>query len=546
MSTTPPPFSSGPGPYATPLSYDRQTLKAQRRAIAQQAVMQRAQLRAQMRAARRRSIVGPVMLVALGTVLLLLQTGRIHWPDALAWLGRWWPAVLIVAGLVMAGEWILDRGRVSETGVPLAPRRFLGGGAVFLLILLGVVGATVMAAENGSAWARSNLDQRIFQNGFEDWRQVFGVRSEFSEDLRAPISPDGSLTVNDAHGDVIVTGSSEDGQVHVTVHRHIYAWQQSDIDARRRTEQVAFSGDRAQLMLSAPTQDQDDADLSIEVPHGALLTIHSDHGDITLGELRGAVDVTARDGDVKLTALSGPVHLQTHDDDADISAHSLGAGLTLEGHAGDINLSDIVGPVALRGDFFGTTHLERIRGTVQFQSSFTQFACANLPGELNVEGRSDLNAHSIEGPVTLSTTNRNLTLEGLRGGATVTDRNGSVKIVLVSSLAPLHVVDEDGSVEVSLPRDEGFSIEAHTQNGDIRNDFGLTPEKNGQTAQLTGKLGSGGPALTLQTTEGDVNLRKNAPGDAVDWSDVSERITVAPVTANKRHQAKAAAPDPDE
>ena len=529
-STPPPPFS----PYSGQSSFDRRTLRAQRRAATQQARLRRDQFRSQMRAARRRSIVGPILLVALGSVLLVVQAGYLGWPQVLAWLGRWWPAVLIIAGCIMVAEWALDRRQLSPEGAMIGPRRFLGGGAVTLLILLALVGAGMMAAENGSAWARHNLDQSVTHNGFGDWRQVFGVRSETTETLHTPLSADGSLTINDPHGDVEVTGSSTDGEVHVSVTRHIFAWQRSDADRRQAQEQVRFSGDHSHLVLAAPSQDQDDADLTVEMPHGASLALRSDHGDLSVEELRGAVDLVARDGDVKLTGLSGPVRLQTQDDDATVTAHSLGAGFSLEGRSGDINLSDVDGPVVLHGDFFGTTHLERIRGTVHFQSSFTDFACARIPGDLNVEGRSDLDAHRIEGPVTVSTTNRNLNLDGVRGSLTVADRNGSVDLTLNGSAAPVHVSNENGSLTLALPETQGYSLTAQTKNGNIQNDFGLPADKAGETARLSGQIAHGGPLISLQTSEGDIQLRKAPNGEASSWDDQPTRITPAPLSGTKR------------
>ena len=535
-STPPPPF--------VPAAYHRRTLKAGRRAAAEQARVQRAQIRMQMRASRRTSVLGPLLLVALGTMLLLLQTGRLHWADTLFWLGRWWPAVLIVAGLVMVCEWLLDRRLVSGAGVPLAPRRFLGGGTVALLILLALVGATVTTAEGGSAWARRNLNpnETLLGNRLGDWRQVFGIRNETTAELRTPLSAGGTLTVDDPHGDLNVTGSSQDEQVHVTVHRHMFAWQQSDADERRRTEEVRFSGDRDHLMLTAPSLDEDDADLTIELPHAAALRIRSSHGDVSVGELRGAVDIDAQDGDVKLTALSGPVHLQTQDDDAAITAHSLGAGLTLDGRTGDINVSDVQGPVSLHGDFFGTTHLKRIQGTLHFQSSFTDFSCANLPGDLNVEGRSDLDAHLVEGPVTLTTTNRNMRVGSVSGGVTVADRNGSVDVTLAGPPAPVHVTNENGSIAVSIAPNRGFVVQARTQNGEIQDEFGLTPHQTGQTSELAGRLGAGGPPLIVQTTEGDVKLRRSASGEEVTWGDTPQRITPAPVVARRENRSKSVTP----
>ena len=231
---------------------------------------------------------------------------------------------------------------------------------------------------------------------------------------------------------------------------------------------------------------------------------------MSLEELRGAVDVSARSGDVKVTALRGTVHLQTEDDDATITAHSLGSGLTVDGRTGDIDLSDIDGPVTLHGDFFGTTHMERVRGAVHFQSSFTDLQCAGVPGDMDVEGRSNLVAHQLTGPLTLSTTNRDITLSEVAGATTVKDRNGSISLGLAGTLAPVSVTNENGSVELSIPDTQGFALHANTQNGTIENDFGMSAKKQGDSSELNAKAGRGGPLLNLQTTEGDLSSRKSS------------------------------------
>ena len=509
MSTQSPPpagptFGSTQGP-------DARTIRAQRRAQAQAERLRRDQSRLQMRAARRSSIVGPVLLVAVGTVLLLLEAGRLQWSGVLIWLARWWPAILIFAGILMALEWALDRRQVQGAGVVAPSRRFLGGGAVVLLILLAVLGAGAMLVDNSSAWMGRRLSEQFRQTGLGDWSRMFGVHEDFTTELQHPLLAKGTLVIEDPRGDIAVTGSSADGQVHVSAHGHVFVWQDNDAERRKRAERIAFSGDNARLVLTAPNTGDDDADLTVEVPHDADLVIHSLDGDVTLEELRGAVDVTARTGDVKVTALRGAVHLQTEDDNATITAHSLGSGLTVNGRTGDIDLSDIDGAVTLHGDFFGTTHLERVRGAVHFQSSFTDLQCAGVPGNMDVEGRSNLVAHRLVGPLTVSTTNRDITLGDVQGATTVKDRNGSVSLGLVGTLAPVSVTNENGSVEVSVPETQGFAVQASTQNGTIENDFGLISHKQGDSSQLDAKAGRGGPIMNLHTTEGDLNIRKSSP-----------------------------------
>ncbi len=453
MSTSPPPPFGYP-PQGSPTPFDRRTARAQRRAaeaqMKAQLRWQRDQARLRMRAQQRRSLAGPVLLVTLGIVLLLLQTGRLHWAGVLTWLSVWWPAILIGAGIVMLIEWALDT-RLNATGGSTPPRRILGGPAATLLVLLALTGAGLMAARRSGSWVQENMDNDLIHNGIGDWRQLFGGHSDFTQDLQAPLAPAGELTVDNPHGDLTITGSSEDGQVHVTVHQHLFTWQQDDLDSRRRREEPKFSGGRDHLILTTQPQEQDDADLTISLPHNASLILRSGHGDVSVEEVHGAATITAHDGDVKLTALRGAVRLNTGDDNATVTAHSLGSGLVLEGHSGDIDLSDVDGGVTLHGDFFGTTQLQRIRGQVNFQSSFTRFDCAGVPGSLVVEGRNDLTAHHLLGPLTINTSDRNVSLDGIRGAANITDRNGSVAVVLAGPVQPMHIADVNGLIEVSVP-----------------------------------------------------------------------------------------------
>src|SRR3954468_18452511 len=83
--------------------------KAQRRMMKAQAKMQRQQIRMQQRAMRRGSIVGPLLLVGLGVVFLLVEMGRLNWWYATEWFGRWWPLLLILAGVILLAEWAIDQ-----------------------------------------------------------------------------------------------------------------------------------------------------------------------------------------------------------------------------------------------------------------------------------------------------------------------------------------------------------------------------------------------------------------------------------------------------
>ena len=500
-----PGFSTGPnyapGNYAPGSGYDRRAWRAQRRAAKVQARWMREQYRWQRRSLRRGSIVGPMVLLVLGVIFLLEQTGRLSWAHSFEWYARWWPAVLIFAGIILLLEWMFDQQHLEETGRPL-PTHVLSGGAVFLLIVLACVGVSARWAESNTAW-----HEHLMGHDLGGLDRVFGEAHESDDSLSQTLPQGSMLVVHNPWGAVSVTGSSDDGQVHVSVHKQVYAWRDSDADERAQRLQPRFSTQGNNLMLDVPPVNQGQADLTIEMPHGAGLSLSADHGDVHVSELRGDVTIAARKGDVDLSGIDGQVLAQVNNDDSDVSAKSVTGALTLQGRAGDISLTNIAGPVMLQGDFFGTTHAEQINGPLRFETSRTKFATARVDGELSIES-GDLQGNKLLGPVTLTTRNRTIELDDVTGPVTLTNRNGAVSVTNAAPVAPINIQNQHGSVDLGLPEHGGFVLDAKTKNGDLENDFGLESQGEGDSHWLSGKVGAGGAQVRVETTDGDVTIRK--------------------------------------
>ena len=513
----------------------------------QQARIQRAQVRMQMRAMRRGSIVGPLVLLTLGILFLLAQTGKVSWLHTLEWFGSWWPLVLIGAGLIVLAEWALDQHHYASDGTP-RPRRVLGGGVIVLLVLLAVAGASVSAST------------KIYEHGMNGESDFFGrhfgmlehLGNEHDSDdsLSTPVPAGANVIVRSPRGDVSVRATSTDGQVHVSVHKQTWAWEDSDAENKQRALQPVFSNEGTSLVLTVATVEGGQADLTVEIPQGTPLTLQADRGDVTVDGLNATVSLTANHGDVQLSDINGAVNAHVHDDSASISMQRLNGALLLEGHTGDVNLSDVTGAVTLQGDFFGTTHMERVNGPVRFESSRTQFALQRLDGELEIE-TGELQASDMMGPVTLTSRNKDITLNRVQGSVQIA--NGGKGDVSVTNAAPVGAIgiqNEHGSVDLGLPENASFVLAAEARRGDIEDDFGLLATGSDSAHTANGTVAHGGPSVSI-STEGDVTVRKStvqplpptppappaAPNAAV--------APTAPPAPNALHAPKApAAPKP--
>jgi DUF4097 and DUF4098 domain-containing protein YvlB len=525
MSSYPPP---PPGQY--PPAYDRYAMKAQRQALRNQAKFQQAQqrairnqLRTQRRNLRRGSIVGPLIILSIGVIFLLAQFGKLSWSQSMHWYGRWWPAVLIAAGVVLLIEWAIDQNRDA----PLGQTRVLGGGVVFLLIVLAITGLSARGIEYGIDWHDHNFD-----NNYAKWDHLFGDRRDADTSLSSAIPATSALVIHNPHGDVTITGSSSDGQVHVSVHTQTYAWKDSDAEAKERQLQPVFSTDTGVLTLNVSAVDGGQADLTVEMPRSAPLTVQAHRGDINISEMSSPITLTANHGDVDLNGIDNAVTVHVNDNDSGITMHSIHGAVIVQGHSGDIDISDVTGDVSLQGDFFGSTHLAHVNGAVHFDTTRTSFSLARLDEELTID-RDSLNASEVLGPVILKTSSKNITLDRVQGSVDLTDSNGSVEVTNAAPLDTISIKNRNGSVDLGLPGGAGFVLNAQTRNGDMENDFSLSPEENGETKTLSGKILAGGPTVSINTSDGDVTVRRSSVAPLAPTPPVAPRLTMAPPSAPK-------------
>ncbi len=503
MSTNPPPYPPPGPPFGNDWKYQRRMMKEQARAQRDMLRAQSAAYRYRARGMRRGSIVGPIIVVALGIIFLLIQTGRLDSHQVWDWYGHWWPVLLIGAGVVMFLEWAFDKYTHSDPSQPVY-RRSMGGGVFSLLLLLIFAGVIFsgLRRENGAFFGhRLHINQN-------DLDQFLGDKHESDQTIVQTLPAGAGFSVDNPRGDVMISGTSDDNRIHITVHKEIYS--RSDSDAEKKALQFSpnLSTGSNTVTLNMPTLAGGRADLTITVPPAAAIEVSANHGDVHVNSIKAPVTVTANHGDVELSAITGIVSTHINNGGAAFSAHSITGPVTVEGRGQDITLSDLSGPVIINGDFFGDCHLEHIRSSIKFHSSRTDMQLSRLDGQIEISPNADLSANEVVGPFTLSTGNRNISLDRVSGDISVTNRNGSVNVTSAPPLGNVTIENRHGSVSLTVPEHSSFAVSASTTNGDLDNDFSLPTEGTETHKTFDGTVGKGGPTLRISTSEADVALKK--------------------------------------
>ena len=517
----PPPPPPGYDPQAQ-RRYQREQFRAQMRAQRDAIRAQSYQIRAQMRGMRRGSVLGPLLLIAVGVLFLLVETSRLNLSRFWEWYGHWWPMLLVAAGIVLLAEWTFDQVHLRDPERP-PYRRSVGFGVIimlFFLVLAGVIGHHITAGErwDNGGW---HFDQ-------ENLDEFFGDKHESDQTLDLAFPAGGSVAVVNPRGDVTIDGTSDDGRIHIAEHKQVYARSDPDADSKARQLSPAVAREGTAVSINIAAMDGASADLVLTVPAAAAIQVNANRGDIHVASIKAPVAVTANHGDIELFAITGPATAHINSGGSSISAHSMGSGIAIEGHASDVTLSEIAGAVSITGEFFGTTHLEHINGSIHLHTSRTDLQIARLDGEVESVPNEDLMVDQAVGPFALTTSNRNIRLDRIAGDVAVTDRNGTIELTAAPPLGAITLEDRNGSVKLILPEHAGFSVQANTSNGNIDTDFPLSIQGSENHKSVNGTVGAGGSLLRITTTNSDISIDQGTVLPLPPLPPAPPKLTLAP------------------
>jgi DUF4097 and DUF4098 domain-containing protein YvlB len=476
MATIPPPYNV------------REQARAQVRA-------QRDAYRAQRdywRMQRRPSIVRPMILIAIGIIALLVETGKMSGPAFWEWYMRWWPLLLIALGALSLGEWWLERDK------PYAGRS-IGGGIIFLIVLLAIFGAVSHGVTHSRGW---NWFQS--QSGDDMGWHLFGEEHDADVNLDEAVPANAAIRVKDPRGDVTIAAST-DGHVHVTAHDVVYA--SSDEEARKQlgrlTPKLTVNG--SDVLVESPDITAAHVDLTVELPPSAALDIYAGRGDVSVNGTKASVKVTDDHGDVKLDELAGPVF--AHMSKGDFSARTINGVVTIEGRMDDVALTGIKGNVTLNGDFFGDMHLAQLSAPLYLHSSRTEIAIASVPGNLTLDS-GDLDFTNVNGPVRVVTRSKDVAGTAVHGPTHIENSDGDVSLSVLAPLGEIDIHNNNGAVDLTLPAKTGFNLDASTSDGDLSTDYDVTTNNTDDKHSATGTVNGGGPRVSVVAEHGDVHIKK--------------------------------------
>jgi DUF4097 and DUF4098 domain-containing protein YvlB len=136
-----------------------------------------------------------------------------------------------------------------------------------------------------------------------------------------------------------------------------------------------------------------------------------------------------------------------------------------------------------------------------------------LPSGVRVEAESvngNVDIRGVDTPASAETVNGDIDFDGV-GASSFETVNGEIRARFTSNQLDggLSIETVNGSIELSFPAGLNADIEGEMLNGSVDSDFPLTIEGKWGPKEFTGRIGNGGPRISIETVNGSIKLKKS-------------------------------------
>lgn len=247
---------------------------------------------------------------------------------------------------------------------------------------------------------------------------------------------------------------------------------------------------------------------------GSILTITPNHNH---AKATGSSDVTnqinktvtlAPGSNVKIQSINGLVSIETWDGDRAEINIAVRASDTAAMERRPIIIEHTPNSLTIRveEDKEGRER-GRDRGWVRHEARLKLPKSVNLKVS-SVNGKVDVGA--ITGEVGVNSVNGGVAVAQAGTATQLSSINGGISISLLRlGEGGLSVRSVNGGVKIGLPSETNAEIDVNSVNGGIDSDLPITVVGEVKHGQLRGRVGDGGPPITITSVNGGVTLRRN-------------------------------------
>ncbi len=205
------------------------------------------------------------------------------------------------------------------------------------------------------------------------------------------------------------------------------------------------------------------------VPSETQLRAHTGSGNATVENIRGPLDLSSGSGNIKASMIGDSSYTQTG--------------------SGNIDIDHVKGNVRAKTG----------SGSIRATGVAGGFESTTGSGDVRLEQTSPGSVRASSGSGTLE-------LLGVRGSLEASAGSGSIRVE-GEPRGAWRVHTGSGGVQLRIPGDAAFDLNAHTSSGTVSSNLPVLAETSTSRKELRGRVRGGGVSVEVGTGSGDIEIR---------------------------------------
>jgi hypothetical protein len=251
------------------------------------------------------------------------------------------------------------------------------------------------------------------------------------------------------------------------------------------------------------------------------VTVMNEYASLEIFNVDGELTASNTEGNIRIERVTKHVTIDSRG--TEVSVDNLLAGLKVNASHKDVDISNIASNVAIESRFAGVS-LKNVGGNVEIQSNSDRVDADDVRGSFKLKGRaSEVQVTRIAGPLDIQTSLKDVVVNDFDNSCTITSEFAGIH-VSSRKLGKSDVIlkNRNGDVELFLPENASFLIDASARNGKVESDYpGLSTAGKEDVSSVKTKVKTGGPKISVETQYGSIRIHSTQSGEA-NQSDIEE------------------------
>ena len=244
------------------------------------------------------------------------------------------------------------------------------------------------------------------------------------------------------------------------------------------------------------------------------VAVRNEYSPLEIRDVDGTLTVTTTESNLSVERVTKPLVITARGTQVQVS--DLRDSLKISASHGNVDISQVASRVNIDSRYT-ILSLKEIKGDVEIDSSSDNISADDVGGHFTLKGKgSSVRTNGVRGPLDIRTSLKEVVVNNFGDSCRISNEFAGISVSSERlGKGNVTIQNRNGDVDLYLPQDASFVIDATARNGKVVSQFaGLSPSRIANVGSLKSSVKSGGPRITLETDHSDIRIYPAQGGES--------------------------------